>query len=329
MTPDRASEIEVVRAEKGHEPRIHRLLSEALGWQDDARHDALFRWKHEHNPFGASPAWVAVAGDELVGLRTFMSWEFQYGEANVRAVRAVDTATLPEYQGRGIFTRLTLAAVEALRAEGIDFVFNTPNDQSRPGYLKMGWKEVGRLTTVVRPTSLRALPRILRARRPAERWSHPSAAGVPAAEALSDRAVVDQLLSALGSSSRLRTRRSVEYLQWRYGWEELGYRAIAVSSDPTEGLALFRTRRRGPAVEASLCELLVPNGDLGIVRRLVRNVARAVEADHVIALSPPGLRGGLVPLPTVGPMLTWRALAMEEAPPRSAWALTLGDVELF
>ena len=73
----------------------------------------------------------------------------------LRAVRAVDTATDPDYQGRGLFTRLTLQAIDELRAEGVDFVFNTPNDQSRPGYLKMGWQVVGTLPTHVRPTRWR------------------------------------------------------------------------------------------------------------------------------------------------------------------------------
>ena len=37
----------------------------------------LFRWKHVDNPFGRSIALVAVEGDQIVGLRTFMRWELQ------------------------------------------------------------------------------------------------------------------------------------------------------------------------------------------------------------------------------------------------------------
>ena len=83
------------------------------------------------------------------GFRTLMRWEFLDGERVVRAVRAVDTATHPDYQGRSIFTRLTLHALDELVAEGVEFVFNTPNEQSRPGYLKMGWQVVGQLPTAV------------------------------------------------------------------------------------------------------------------------------------------------------------------------------------
>src|SRR5690606_25693858 len=120
------------------------LIEAALGRRPDPRNAAFFAWKHRENAFGASPAWVAVDGDRVVGFRTLMRWEFDTPEGPVRAVRAVDTATHPDHQGRGIFSALTRRAVEELQNDGVGFVFNTPNDKSRPGYLKMGWREVGR-----------------------------------------------------------------------------------------------------------------------------------------------------------------------------------------
>ena len=165
------------RAEAPDRAAILELLRRSLGREADDRYQALFAWKHEENPFGPSPAWVACDGDRLAGLRVLMRWEFLDGGQVVRAVRAVDTATDPDYQGRGIFTRLTLHAIDELAGEGVEFVFNTPNDQSRPGYLKMGWEVVGRLPTLVRPTRWRSIGRIAQARVPAERWSTPSSAG--------------------------------------------------------------------------------------------------------------------------------------------------------
>ena len=62
-----------------------------------------------------------------------------------RAGRAVDTATHPDWRRRGFFEHMTTALTERLTAEGFDLTFNTPNQFSLPGYLKMGWAEVGRL----------------------------------------------------------------------------------------------------------------------------------------------------------------------------------------
>jgi GNAT superfamily N-acetyltransferase len=326
-------ELEVRSSGRADREAVLRLLSASLGWVPDGLFDSFFSWKHEQGPFGSSPAWVAVDGDRVVGFRTFVRWEFDHPDGRLRrAVRAVDTATHPDHQGRGIFRRLTLHGVEAMRSEGVDMVFNTPNAQSRPGYLRMGWSEVGRLPASVRPTSPGAAVRMLRARVPAERWSLPSDGGVPAPEALAGPEVA-ALLASLAPARGLRTRRSPEQLRWRYGFEPLRYRAVSLGGDPAEGLAVYRVRRRGPAVEAALCEVLVPGGDGGAARALGRAVARASGADYVIRLGGAPLdAAGYARLPGQGPVLTWRPVAAPETatpPPLGDWQLALGDVELF
>ena len=312
---------------------VLQLLSASLGWVPDDLFDAFFSWKHEQNPFGPSPAWVAVDGDRVVGFRTFVRWEFDHPDGRPRrAVRAVDTATHPDHQGRGIFRRLTMHGVDVMRAEGVDMVFNTPNAQSRPGYLRMGWSEIGRLPASVRPTSPAAAVRMLRARVPAERWSLPSDGGVPAPEVLAGPEVA-ALLDSLDRPHGLRTRRSQASLRWRYGFEPLRYRAVTLGGDPAQGLAVFRLRRRGPAVEAALCEVLVPGGDAAAARALGRAVARTSGADYVIRLGGPALDGaGFARLPGQGPVLTWRPVAEPDGttpPALGDWQLALGDVELF
>ena len=80
-------------------------------------------------------------------------------------------------------------------------MFNTPNDQSRPGYLKMGWQLVGRLPVLARPRSPAALARLARARTPADKWSQPADAGLPVHDVLADPAPVAELLDTLDTSS--------------------------------------------------------------------------------------------------------------------------------
>jgi GNAT superfamily N-acetyltransferase len=324
------SELEYRRAGDADRTAIIELLRRSLGREVDARYEALFAWKHVENAFGASPAWVACDGDRLAGLRVLMRWEFVDGGQVVRAVRAVDTATDPDYQGRGIFTRLTLHAID--EQEGVEFVFNTPNDQSRPGYLKMGWEVVGQLPTLVRPTGWRSIPRIAQARVPAERWSTPSAAGLDARTVLDDTAAVDALLARIGgprpAAEGLSTHLTSAFLRWRYGTPLLGYRAVVAPGGVAAGMAIFRVRARGAAKEVALGAVLVPEGDRRTASRLVRAVARAADADYLLAIGHgPFGPGGLVRLPRVGPLLTYRAVTAV-APP-VAWDLTLGDIELF
>lgn len=323
--------IEVRPAEAADGAAVLELLSASLGWSTDAHFRAFFTWKHEESPFGRSPGWVALDGDEVVGFRTFLRWEHEGPDGTThRAVRAVDTATRPTHQGRGIFRLLTLQALEDLRAEGTDLVFNTPNDQSRPGYLKMGWTAVGRLPTAVRMTSLRSPARLLGSRVPAERWSTPSDLGRDAREVLADPAV-GELLASLAPPRGLRTRRTPAYLRWRYGFEPLRYRAVTLGNHVTDGVAVLRLRRRGPALECALCEVLVPSGDRAAERALVRAVVRGSGADHVIRVGGPAVdRSGFVRLPGQGPILAWRPLHDGVPGGRlDEWDLGLGDVELF
>ena len=290
------------------------LASRSLGWAGDERDREFFRWKHLDNPFGSSPGWVALEADEIVAFRTLVRWRLVRAQERLRLVRAVDTATDPEHQGRGLFRRLTMEAVESLTADGVDAVFNTPNDQSRPGYLKMDWSQLGRPTLMVHPSSPLAAVRMLSARVPAEKWSLPVSVGSPVS------AVLDELdPGANVDGTRWSTDRSRAYLAWRYGFEPLHYRVVEVAG----GHAIFRVRRRGGLREITLVEWLSPRRDLRAVRRLVQRAG-----DYAVGLGlSPGL--GFLPVPRQGPIVTWRPLARPEVPQLSDLHFALGDLELF
>lgn len=322
-------ELTVRRAGPGDFPRVLALARRALGWTDT---DTTFlSWKHLENPFGTSPMWVALDGDRVVGFRSFMRWEFVASDGRVvRAARAVDTATDPDYQGRGIFTRLTTRAVDELPDEGVELVFNTPNGKSLPGYLKMGWQEVGRLPVAVMPTSARFPLVVATARRPAGRWPLTTTVGANPRDVFAPGRGVDELLASLPGPSGLGTRRSREFLAWRYGADGLGYRVMLQGASPDAGLAIFRRRPRGRAVEVVVCDVLAPGGDRSVTRSLVRRTARAAEGDYLIRIAREiATRDPFVRVPRVGPVLACRSLDATAVPGLAAWSLTMGDVELF
>ena len=172
-----------------------------------------------------------------------------------------------------MFSTLTRAALDELRGDGVQLVFNTPNSQSLPGYLKLGWTNVGRLPVAVRPSSPAAVWRMLRSRVPAERESLDSTAGAPISDLLDSAQLGSLLADHRTSPGGLRTRRTVAYLRWRYGRPWLKYRAILGSRDVAHGSAVVRRRRRGPSVEAAVVEALAPGGDERTTRELM-NLAR-------------------------------------------------------
>lgn len=310
------------------EGAVLELLQASLGWVPDELYAAFFQWKHVDNPFGRSGAWVAESNGRLAGFRTFLRWEWVVpGRGVVTAVRAVDTATHPDFQGQGVFSRLTMHALAELEREGVGFVFNTPNDKSRPGYLKMGWRLVARLPVWARPRSVLTAAKLLGAAVPAEKWSLDGTGGHPALDVLGDDAATERLLASLPASRGAATHRTAAFLRWRYGFPALHYRAALAGSTVEDGVVLYRLRRRGGAVEAAVCDLLVPGGDPGIGRRLLRTVVRGSGADYAVRLAGHGPRAVWLPVPGQGPTFVWRHVTDQAPPPR--WDLALGDIELF
>ena len=312
-------EIEIRPATAEDRPAMLELCRASLGWGDDPRFDELFAWKHDRNVFGPSYMWVAEMDGRVVGLRAFMRWEFVRGGEVLRAVRAVDTATHPDVQGRGLFTAMTLHAVDEVRADGVDFVFNTPNDASRPGYLKMGWHHVGRLPAAIRPIGARGAITAARARVPASHWPIEWDGGVPiedVADAWGDEA------PASDDPRRIRTRRGPEFAMWRFGSPLLGYRAIEVDG----GRLVARLRARGDAKE------LVVLGGTGLddaqLDRAAVDAAGDAGATHALRLGT-GNRHGWIPVPNLGPILTWRGVNAQAMPPLSNWSVTMADIELL
>jgi GNAT superfamily N-acetyltransferase len=337
------SEVEVRPYRESDEEGVLALLDEALVVSPAGGPPSeLFRWKHLENPFGRSHMLVARAEGKVVGLRAFMRWEFVTGSHRWRAVRAVDTATAPGFQGRGIFSRLTRAALDAVRGE-VDLVFNTPNEQSGPGYLKMGWRTVGRIPVrlrVRRPLRFIRGLRSVRTLSPATAPPLP-AGGVAAGELLREAPDLMSLLEETERSQpRLRTRRTLEFLQWRYGGStRIDYRAVAhQAGGRMVGVALFRVRPRGRLRECSVTDLVARPGDAPTIRALVRQVLRSTVADHVLAVTSPRTladramrRSGFLSW-RGGPVLMVNPLTDGVEPDPMAmrsWDLSLGDIEVF
>ena len=317
--PRRAADIR--RATPEHRDEVLALLGASLGGGDDPRYAQLFSWKHDRNRFGPSPMWVATEADRVIAFRAFMRWEFERGGQVVRAVRAVDTATHPDHQGKGLFTALTLHALDEMKADGVDFVFNTPNDQSLPGYLKMGWREVGKLSAAARFIGPSGVVRAVRSRVPADRWSGALTIGCSVDDWLANGGMAGRRTAADDVRS-LRTRVDDEFLRWRFGTPLLGYRVV----DRKGTAIILRSRRRGSATE-----LVVATGfgTATAIDRLAAKAAKQAGADYALRLGASDLSTGYAPLPGGGPRLTWRAVNDLGMPPLSNWALSLGDEELI
>jgi len=288
-------------------------LGEGSGFE---RTHELWDWKHTHNPFGRSLVWVATVEGQLAGVRALMRWRLvtPSGEA-IECVRPVDTATHPGFLRRGIFQNLTLAAIEHAKDAGIQLIFNTPNSKSKPGYIKMGWQEVGAVDVLVRPSLRWLVDRPDEDRRP-----YLDSVVASSLENVKDR-------PALG----LRTPRGVDYLEWRYQ----RHPSAVYSWLSTQGTHVFaRSNKRRGRSELVLSDVLGANPAAGY-----RAAGRAHRAQYMITHASKGtperraaLRSGLAALPGLK-ALSLVAKPLVELPvdvsELRSWDISLGDLELL
>ncbi|HET8679696.1 MAG TPA: GNAT family N-acetyltransferase [bacterium] len=328
--------------ETADEAQVLGLLNLTLGTgRAFERSTAFFRWKHVENPFGRSLMLLAE-NQHVVGLRAFLRWQFRASEGVIHAVRAVDTATHPDHQRKGIFSQLTSACLERARSQGVGLVFNTPNRYSLPGYLKLGWTYVGRASVLVRPLRPgRLIKAVLPAREAAspdadEGWdARPSLLETP----LANDAALAELLARDDEhlSDGIRTARTPAFLRWRYALvPSLQYGAHWIEDNGLRAAAIFRFTQRRGLRELTLCELLMDTTAHG--RRVIKDVLAASGADYAVAHCASGtphrralLSLGFVPVPR-GPYFTVRPLTSDLAiDPKTfaRWRLALGDLEVF
>ncbi|MGQ0568385.1 MAG: GNAT family N-acetyltransferase [Armatimonadota bacterium] len=331
------------------EQGVMTLLRTTLGEGGSfARTVDFWRWKHFQNPFGHSQLLLA-ANEQVLGLRAFMRWGFVTPAGRLRAVRAVDTSTHPDYRRVGIFSKLTQQSVEQARADGVNLIFNTPNPQSMAGYLKLGWHLVGRPRLLIRPLNpLRMIPALLL--RPKRRLTAEAAqrffrSSPTPVEALLDHADrMEQILTFDSNieAKGIRTDRSLGFLQWRYAAAPSPrYYALWTGEKPVTGAVIVRPNIRNGLREIMLCEFLIGYGAGPHARELIGQLIKAVRADYLVASASPGTyhwgtltRAGFIALPArFGPNFTVHPLnwpAGELDPARiEHWRLSLGDLEIF
>lgn len=353
VTPQAAADAYTLRAYTPEDiPAALELARASLGNQGAVRKsEAFWCWKHHANPFGPSlgvGAWTSEA--QLIGLRILLRWTFVHPQGGtVAAVRAVDTATHAGYRRLGIFSALTRRMLADLPGQGVGLIFNTPNAQSLPGYLKLGWQVAAHWPLYLRP--LRPWRMLRRAARMGVAQPDTAAAGLGQVQpwAVFWEAYGDQVARVVDASEReraaggWRTPRTLDYLTWRYGRHpsiQYGVYVLTDAQDPKRlrGFALLRPNVRQGWQELVLADLFLAEWTLPRARQLLHGLHRSAEADYVIAhfadaSRERGLlrRMGYWRVPRRHLVFTVMPLQAIDPPPVDArhWDLSLGDLELF
>jgi GNAT superfamily N-acetyltransferase len=109
-----------------------------------------WHWKYDQNPQDNPLLLVAANKHQIVGFRAFWPRKVEINGHIYKFHQAVDTAVHPLSRRQGIFSALIREGLKLLPTQDSFGIFNFPNPNSLPGYLKLGWKYVRKLRWAVR-----------------------------------------------------------------------------------------------------------------------------------------------------------------------------------
>lgn len=104
---------------------------------------AYLSWLYAANPDGPAVGMDAWDGERLAAHYVCIPARAWVEGREVLVLLSLNTATHPDYQGKGLFTKLAAATFEAGAAAGFDGVYGVANANSTPGFVrKLGFQLV-------------------------------------------------------------------------------------------------------------------------------------------------------------------------------------------
>ncbi|MCF6129896.1 GNAT family N-acetyltransferase [Flavobacterium sp. AS60] len=300
-------------------PAIVELLKSSLGEGFVKKSETVWDFKHHQNPFGTSEVLLAFENEQLIGVRAFMQWRWQLKDTTWIAYRAVDTATHPEHQGKGIFKKLTLEALEIVKLKSETFIFNTPNDKSRPGYLKMGWQVVDAIPIALVPTVLYSLTAFFSKKAANQNQIH--------TDRLDEICVIHN--HNMSKKSVIFTPKSAAYLRWRFEQNPLQHYFVISTKDWY--VALY-VKKHKFYKELRVAEIISPNTNVDAIRKVIVQQAMKNRCFLITVADKNIFR--LRIFGKFGPKLTFKPITedtefINKALSINSWGYSLGDLELF
>jgi GNAT superfamily N-acetyltransferase len=295
-----ASEYEIRPFEPGDRGEICSLYETVF---EETATIEWFDWKYTDDPFFEGvPIVLAERENRIVGARPFFALEMGAGDRRALALQPGDTMVHPEHRRKGLFTRMTEAAIERYGDREPEFFFNFPNDRSRPGYLDMGWRLVSQAPIYYRiqnPVGVLGLWTDSRAGELADRLSRSVAAAglnaienfstVPTADVTIERrsSVPAEELAGLYESDvpeRIHARRSEHFYHWRFSNPRGSYTTYLARQDGNLlGSAVVGSQQEDGATIRKLLDVLPMGEGAAGNQDVLASLLEAIVADSASA----------------------------------------------
>ncbi len=124
----------------------HRLLTEVFPSAAAQFTQAYLTWQYVRNPAGPAVGFNAFAGETLAAHYVTLPIRVQLEGRACKGLLSLNTATHPQHQGKGLFTKLADATYQYAASQGYELVVGVANANSTPGFTrKLGFQLVSPL----------------------------------------------------------------------------------------------------------------------------------------------------------------------------------------
>jgi predicted N-acetyltransferase YhbS len=131
-------------------PLLDRTFETVQRTQSLDRDLNFWKWKYESSPYGQAIVHGIFENNRIVACGSLWPISIKHGNQSIKALEPCDTAVHPDFRRKGLFKLLNQTRMQAAIDTGATLIFNFPNSNSLPGYVRDGWFSIGRVPWFVR-----------------------------------------------------------------------------------------------------------------------------------------------------------------------------------
>lgn len=243
-----------------------------------------FRHKHLDNPDIDPDIYILNDYEDgsVRGTTAFMRYPLSVDGRTLFVDHPCDVAVSPACRGRHIFSRIQLQGIEHCSGSDVSMLFATPNENSYPGYTKLGFLELGRLKSyggVLQPVRFfwRRVRRKLLGKAPALAAFRPGSFSGPGGSWILSSACpfTEDDLAVINARPGVHIRRSLDFYRWKVDYlpeERTAYLCLRRNGRLTAFLILLRHSNGS----CDVCDWMLPEdpAESGPILKRTRRLLR-------------------------------------------------------
>jgi len=145
---------EIVVSVENSSPPIQEMVELAKSYYDSGEiiSEEYLNWQYCKNPFGYPVYSIARCENKLIGQYLVIPFNYLYKNELIKGTLSLNTLIHPNFQGKGLFTKLAGSTYLKCIELNIAFTNGFPNPMSYGGFIrKLNFKEVGKCQLMLRP----------------------------------------------------------------------------------------------------------------------------------------------------------------------------------